>query len=109
MKWNDVELVDGKFYFVEVKRWRDGEPNNWVFAYKDNNDFITEAYVLAKITDADGSVCGVYDDGHVCSSTSIISLRPATQEDMDYFWDYLDRWGYKYSVNTKKLRHVGNR
>ena len=24
MKWNDVELVDGKFYFVEVERWEDG-------------------------------------------------------------------------------------
>lgn len=110
MKWNDVEMIDGKFYVVEVKRWRDGEPNNWVFAYKDNMDFETKHYVCVKIIETDNSVSAVYGDGnHVCSSTSIISLRPATQEDMDYFWDYLDRWGYKYSVNTKKLRNVGNR
>ena len=32
MKWNDVEMIDGEFYFVDVKRWRDNEPNEWVFA-----------------------------------------------------------------------------
>lgn len=107
MKWNDVELVDGKFYFVEVERWYDGKPNNWVFAYKDNMGFETEHYISVKITDTDSSVCGVYCDSHVCCSTKIISLRPATREDMDAFWSYLDRWNYKYSLNTKKLRYVG--
>lgn len=107
MKWNDVELVDGKFYFVEVKRWRDGKPNNWVFAYKDNNDFITNNHVCAKITNRDNSISCIYDDGHVCSIDKLVSLRPATREDMDYFWDYLSRLGYKYSLNTKKLRYVG--
>lgn len=107
MKWNDIELVDGKFYFVEVRRWSDGLPNNWVFAYKDNNDFITNHYVSAKITDTDNGVCSVYNEGHVCCMDKIISLRPATREDMNAFWSYLDRWGYKYSLNTKKLRYVG--
>lgn len=109
MKWNDVELVDGKFYFVEVERWEDGLPNIWVFAYKDNNDFITNHYVSAKITDIDSGVCSIYGYCHVCCRDKIISIRPATPNDMDYFWDYLDRWGYKYSVNTKTLRYVGNR
>lgn len=104
MKWDEVELVDGKFYFVEVERWRDGLPNNWVFAYKDNNDWITEHYVSAKITDT--SVRSVYGSGHVCCRDKIIYLRPATREDMDAFWSYLDYWGYKYSLNTKKLRDV---
>lgn len=109
MKWNDVELVDGKFYFVEVGRWRNCEPNHWVFAYKDNNDYITKHYVSAKIDGTYSMVCSVYGDGHVCSRDSIISLRPATRDDMSCFWDYLDRWGWKYSLNTKTLRHVGGR
>lgn len=106
MKWKDIELIDGKFYFVEVERWGDGFPNNWVFAYKDNNDFITQHYVSAKISDTNCSACSVYDSGPVCCRTSIISLRPATSEDMDAFWSYLDRWDYKYCLNTKKLRDV---
>lgn len=109
MKWNDVELVDGKFYFVEVKRWPDGEPNNWVFAYKDNNDYITKHHVCARVEGSDRSVVSISDYGHVCSSDEIISLRPVTREDMESFWSYLDRWGYKYCLNTKKLRYVGNR
>lgn len=60
MKWNDVELVDGKFYFVEVRRWSNGEPNNWVFAYRDNNCFITQHYVCAKI---EGSYISFYKKG----------------------------------------------
>lgn len=82
MKWNDVELVDGKFYFVEVKRWRNGEPNDWVFAYKDNNDFITNSYVSAKITNEDSSMICVYDDGFtyrhnriVCTDDRIRHIR----------------------------------
>ena len=35
MKWNDVEMIDGEFYFIDVKRWRDNEPNEWVFVDKD--------------------------------------------------------------------------
>ena len=50
MKWNDVEMIDGEFYFVDVTRWRDNEPNEWVFAYKENQDFVTEHYCTAKIT-----------------------------------------------------------
>jgi len=107
MKWNDVELVDGKFYFVEVKRWPSGEPNNWVFAYKDNSEFETKHFVCARIAGNDSSVCSVYDSGYVCSRNEIISLSPATREDMDAFWSYLDRWDYKYCLNTKKLRYVG--
>ena len=110
MKWNEVELIDGKFYFIEVKPWADGRPNHWVFAYRDNMEFETEHYVCAKIVGCDSSVCSVYGGcNHVCCSTKIISLRPATCEDMDDFWSYLDSWGYKYNINTKKLRHVGRR
>lgn len=108
MKWNDVELIDGEFYFVEVKRWGDGLPNNWVFAYKDNMEFETNHYVCVKIEGAANHVRYIYGDcNHVCCSDSIISLRPATREDMDAFWYYLDRWGCRYNVNTKKLRYVG--
>lgn len=108
MKWNDVELVDGKFYFVEVKRWSDGLPNNWVFAYKDNIEFETKHYVCAKIDGCDSDVCPIAGNGnHVCCSTKIISLRPATRDDMDAFWSCLDNWGYKYCLNTKNLRYVG--
>ena len=109
MKWNDVEMIDGKFYFVDVVRWRDDEPNEWVFAYKENQDYVTEHYCAARITQVNTNLSSSYDNGHVCGESAILYLRPATQEDMNRFWDYLDRWGYKYSVNTKKLRHVGNR
>lgn len=101
-------MVDGKFYFVEVKRWSNDEPNDWVFSYKDNG-LITSHHVCAKITETDKRVCGVYGVGYLCQSDNIVSLRPASREDMDAFWSYLDRWGYKYCLNTKKLRHVGSR
>ena len=105
MKWNDVEMIDGEFYFVDVKRWRNNEPNEWVFAYNENQDYVTEQYCAAKVS-RDG-YCSIYDRGHVCDASQIINLRPATQEDMNRFWDYLDRWNYRYNLNTKKLRHVG--
>ena len=105
MKWNDVEMIDGEFYFVDVKRWRDNEPNEWVFAYNENQDYVTEQYCAAKVS-RDG-YCSIYDRGYVCDESQIINLRPATQEDMNCFWDYLDRWNYRYNLNTKKLRHVG--
>jgi len=85
MKWNDVELVDGKFYAVETKRCDNDETRNWVFAYKDNNDFATKVYVCARITDPDSSFGSVYSNGHICSNDMIVSLRPATRDDMDYF------------------------
>lgn len=109
MKWNDVELIDGKFYFVEVERWWDGKPNNWLFSYKENECFLTEHYVAVKVCVPYNRYGNVYYSGHVCDREKIVSIRPATRDDMDYFFDYLSRLGYKYSVNTKKLRHVGNR
>ena len=107
MKWNDVEMVDGEFYFVDVARWRADEPNEWIFAYRENRYYVTEHYCAARVSRND--YCSIYDDGHVCSESAIIDLRPATQEDMARFWDYLDRWDYRYNLNTKKLRHVGRR
>ena len=107
MRWNDVELIDGEFYFVDVKRWSDNEPNEWVFAYKENTERLTRHHVAANINDNGGSVCSIYDFGFVCEDSSIIDLRPATQEDMLRFWDYIDRWNYRYNLNTKKLRYVG--
>ena len=109
MKWNDVEMIDGEFYFVDVTRWRDNEPNEWMFAYKENQDFVNEHYCTAKISQVDNNVCSIYDYGHVCAESQIINLRPATQDDMNRFFDYLDRWNYRYNLNTKKLRHVGRR
>lgn len=105
MKWNDVEMIDGEFYFVDVVRWRDEEPNEWVFAYKENQDYVTEHYCAVRVSQE--QFCSIYDRGHVGSESAIIDLRPATQEDMRRFWDYLDRWNYRYCLNTKKLRHVG--
>lgn len=107
MKWNDVEMIDGEFYFVDVKRWRDNEPNEWVFAYKENQDYVTYHYCTAKISQYDNSLCSIYDGGHVCDKSAILDLRHATQEDINRFLDYLDRWNYRYCLNTKKLRHVG--
>lgn len=107
MKWNGVEMVDGEFYFVDVARWRDNEPNEWIFAYKENQDYVTEHYCAARINQADNSICFIYDRGHVCGESAILYLRPATQEEINRFWDYLDIWGYSYCLNTKKLRHVG--
>ena len=107
MKWNDVEMIDGEFYFVDVQRWGDNKPNEWVFAYKENSESLTRHHIAVKISDNDNSVCSVYDFGFVCNNSSIINLRPATQEDMKRFWDYLDRCNYRYNLNTKKLRHVG--
>lgn len=109
MKWNDVEMIDGEFYFVDVSRWRDNEPNEWIFVYKENEDYVTEHHCTAKISQVDDGVCSIYDDGHVCEESSIIHLRPATQDDINRFFDYLDRFGYRYCLNTKKLRHVGRR
>lgn len=105
MKWNDVEMIDGEFYFVDVERWRDNEPNEWVFAYKENNDYVTEHYCTTKVNG--WRQCSIYENGHVCSDSSIINLRHATQDEINRFFDYLDRWDYRYSLNTKKLRHVG--
>lgn len=107
MKWNDVELIDGEFYFVDIKRWSDNKPNEWVFAYKGNSENLTRHHVAAKVSDNDSSVCSVYDFGFVCDDSSVIHLRHATQEDMRRFWDYLDRLNYRYNLNTKKLRYVG--
>lgn len=105
MKWNNVEMVDGEFYFVDVERWRDNEPNEWVFVYKENEDYVTEHHCTVKISQ--DNFCSIYDNGHVCGESSIIHLRPATQDDINRFFDYLDRWNYRYCLNTKTLRHVG--
>lgn len=107
MKWNDVEMIDGGFYFVDVVRWRANEPNEWMFVYKENRDCVTEHYCAAKISQVNNSRYSIYERGHVCGEPSIRNLRPATEEDIRRFWEYLDRWGYRYNLNTKKLRHVG--
>lgn len=105
MKWNGVEMIDGDFYFVDVARWRDNKPNEWVFVYKENSGYLTGNYCSAKVSQ--NNCCAIYDNGHVCSESSILCLRPATQEDITRFFEYLDKWIYRYSLNTKKLRHVG--
>lgn len=109
MKWNDVEMIDGEFYVVDVTRWRDNEPNEWVFAYKESQDYVTGHYVAAKISCIGTGYPSIYDVGHVCRELNILNLRPATPEDMRLFWDYLNRWGYRYCLNTKNLRYVGGR
>jgi hypothetical protein len=107
MKWNDVEMIDGKFYFVEVERWLDNEPNEWVFMFKDNNEnCITRHYCSAKITNDSDSHCAIYDYGFICDDSKILGVRPATQEDMGCFYKYLQKWDYRFNLNTKKLRHV---
>ncbi len=105
MKWNDVELIDGEFYFVDIVRWRDNEPNEWIFVYKENPDFVTEHYCTVKISGE--RHCSIYESGHVCCDSSIIYLRPATRAEINSFFDYLYGWNYRYNLNTKKLCHVG--
>ena len=107
MKWNDVEMIDGEFYFVDVKRWLDNEPNEWIFVYKENQYCVTDHYCTAKISQYDNSLCSIYGYGHVCNESAIINLRPAPQEEVNRFFDYLNRWNYRYNLNTKKLRNVG--
>lgn len=107
MKWNDIEMIDGKFYIVDVARWSDNEPNEWVFAYNENMNYVTGHYVTAKISNIGTDFSSIYDFGHVCSESQILNLRPATPEDMRRFWDYLNSWNYRYCLNTKRLRHVG--
>ena len=102
MKWSDVELIDGKFYVADIC--------SRVFAFKnDNSERFTLCHVCAKFVSSETSINAIYDGGLICHNDEIKNIRPATREDMDYFWDYLSRWGYKYSLNTKKLRYVGNR
>lgn len=105
MKWNDVELIDGEFYFVDVKRWRDNEPNEWIFVYKENQYYVTEHY--CSIKSSGEHYCSIYESGHVCNDSAIVNLRPATQAEINNFFDYLGRWHYRYNLNTKKLRYVG--
>lgn len=108
MKWNDVEMIDGKFYFVDVKRWRNNEPNEWVFMFKNNNEnCITMHYCAARVSEVLSDVCSIYDFGFVCDDSKILGVRPVTQEDMGRFYKYLQRWNYRFNLNTKKLRHVG--
>lgn len=106
MKWNDVELIDGKFYVVDIRE----RGSSWVFAFKnDNSERFTLCHVCAKFVGGETSINSIYNGGMICRNNEIENIRPATREDMHYFWDYLSRWGYKYSLNTKKLRHVGSR
>ena len=106
MRWNELELIDGEFYFIDIKRCGGNNPSEWVFAYKENTEKLTRHHVSVKISD-DSRLFSIYDFGFVCDDSSIIDLRPATQEDMRRFWDYLDRLNYRYNLNTKKLRYVG--
>lgn len=108
MKWNDVELVDGKFYVVDTRGSMRFNSNSWVFAFKnDNTERFTFCHVCAKFLSSETSSMAIYNGGLICSNNEIKNIRPATREDMDYFWNYLSRWGFKYSLNTKKLRYVG--
>jgi hypothetical protein len=66
---------------------------------------VTEHYCSAKISGE--RHCSIYDSGHVSDDSSIITLRLATQMEINHFFDYLDEWGYRYNLNTKKLRYVG--
>lgn len=109
MKWKDVELIDGEFYFVDVARYSDNEPNEWVFVYKENRNCTTEHYCAAKISSKETTFSSIYGIGYLCSESRIAELRRATQEDIKRFFEYLDKWGCRYSLNTKKLRHVGGR
>lgn len=107
MKWNDVELIDGKFYVVDIRARMGFSSSSWVFAFKnDNSGRFTFCHVCAKFLNSVTFSNAVYGGGLICSNNEIKDIRPATREDMDYFWDYLSRWGYKYSLNTKKLRHA---
>lgn len=80
-----------------------------MFAYKENNDYVTNHYCTAKISSTHEGLISIYDFGHVCQGYSIVDLRVANEDDMRRFWDYLYSRGYRYNLNTKKLRHVGGR
>ena len=108
MKWNDVELIDGKFYVADVCGRMRFDESSWVFAFKnDNSERFTLCHVYAKFVSSETSINAIYNGGLVCHNDEIKNIRPATREDMDYFWNYLSRWNYKYNLNTKKLRYVG--
>ena len=108
MKWNDVELVDGKFYVVDTRGSIRFNSSSWVFAFKnDNSGRFTSCHVGVKFVNSVTSSMAFYNGGLVCGNNEIKNIRPATREDMDYCWDYLSRWGFKYSLNTKQLHYVG--
>lgn len=112
MKWKDVEMIDGEFYVVDVRGKLRFDASSWVYSFKDDgSDRFTFCHVCAKIHTCDtrSHTNSIFGGGLICHNDEIENIRPATQEDMDYFWDYLDIWKYKYSLNTKKLRYVGGR
>ena len=51
--WNDIELVDGRFYIVEITPWNDGHKNRWIYSFRAN-------FTVTK--NDDGSVC-VFGNG----------------------------------------------
>lgn len=102
MKWNGVELIDGEFYFVELKRWSDCLPNEWVFVYKENVDDLTKHYCAVKVSQ-ENCLHPVFGHGRLCEDFLILDLRIANQDDMSRFWERLDKFGFYYNSNTKYL------
>lgn len=109
MRWNDVEMIDGKFYVVDTIDSMRFNKSSWVFSFKnDSSERLTSCYVCVKNhVSSETSLCSVYGGGLICHNNEIKNIRPATRDDMDYFWNYLDRCEYRYCLNTKKLRYVG--
>ena len=108
MKWNDVEMIDGKFYVVDTIDNMGFNMSSWVFSFKNDNSgrFALCHVCVKRYASIESFHWSVYDGGIICHNNEIKNIRPATRDDMDYFWNYLDSWDYSYCLNTKKLRHV---
>lgn len=113
MKWNDVDLIDGRFYVINITPWGNEHDNNWIFSFKDNtNNDLTLCYVSSYFgSDRISRVVRAhsYIGGRVCNNYDISSLREATYVEVRQYLKALMECGYHYNLNTKKCRDFGIR
>jgi hypothetical protein len=106
-QWNDIELVDGRFYIVEITPWNDGHKNRWIYSFRANlHEYFTQGYVSAYFGSSGISEISrshAYTSGRVCSNDDVISLREATYDEIREFLKALSSIGYEYNLNTRKV------
>lgn len=109
--WNDIELVDGRFYMIEINGWHKGHINKWIYSFRANlHCNYTQSYVSAYLGGGDlhniPRAC-MYTDGRVCSNNEVLSIREATNDEVRDFVKSLRERGYHYNLNTRKVRDYG--
>lgn len=111
--WNDIELVDGRFYIIEITPWGDGHENNWIYSFRSNlHDDWTLCYVSSYFgSDAISQITSshTYAGGRVCSNSDIRSIREATYDEVRAYIKALGNIGMFYNLNTRKINGARNR